>query len=45
MPLRDVLHLIAEPFLGAQREATDAEAISRSVEVNALSREGPTRSM
>jgi hypothetical protein len=45
MPLRDVLHLLAEPFLGGKREATDAEAISPSVEVNALSRGGPTRSM
>jgi radical SAM superfamily enzyme YgiQ (UPF0313 family) len=45
MQLRDVLHLIVKPFLGAKRGATDAEAISRSVEVNALSREGPTRSM
>lgn len=36
MRLRDVLYLIAKPFLGAKRGATKAEQISRAVEFDAV---------
>ena len=36
MPLRDVLYLIAKPFLGVKRGATKAEVLSRAVEHGAL---------
>jgi len=36
MPLRDVLYLLAKPFLGKQRGATKAEVMSRAVEHGAL---------
>jgi hypothetical protein len=32
MPLRDVLYLLAKPFLGKKQGATQAEVISRAVE-------------
>jgi radical SAM superfamily enzyme YgiQ (UPF0313 family) len=32
MPARDVLHLLAKPFLGAKKGATKAEVLSRAVE-------------
>jgi hypothetical protein len=32
MPLRDVIYLIAKPFLGKKTGATKAEVISRAVE-------------
>ena len=32
MPLRDVLYLVAKPFLGKKAGATNAEVVSRAVE-------------
>jgi len=32
MPVRDVLHLLAKPFIGQKRGATKAEVLSRAVE-------------
>jgi hypothetical protein len=32
MPLRDVLYLLAKPFLGKKQGATRAEVLSRTVE-------------
>jgi anaerobic magnesium-protoporphyrin IX monomethyl ester cyclase len=36
MPVRDVVYLIAKPFLGKSRGATRAEVLSRAVEHGAL---------
>ncbi len=32
MPIRDVLYLIAKPFMGKKTGATNAEVVSRAVE-------------
>ena len=36
MPLRDILYLLAKPFLGKKRGMTNAEVLSRAVEHQAL---------